>query len=678
MHRRSFNRYKDGLGFCCIIFFASLFLWNVQGCSTPNNTNSNTNNNSTAATPKPHIRPAGCHPMSKGLPEGSCLFPFPSSYYTVRDRGTLTGYRVAFPEKLPIADHGDKKIPLRTGFFNARDGFSPATPILVVFSQRVDANTLVKSTSIAKSVEPTSPVQLIEFGSGKRIPLFAEVDHNVTDDQPQVVIVRPMLRLSPKKRYAVVFLKSVKALGGKDLKAPAVYTKLSAGQAPSTPEEAALAVLVKETLKEIKAAGLKSEDVLLSWDFRTASDEAMLQEMVNMRDKMFKHVGNDGPTYKITTVQNFTVGQKKHLMRLIRGTMKVPTFLDKDVPGGVLLRDKDGKPKIRGLVDYRFQVHIPRCVKDRKTPVPVLVFGHGLFGSANGEMDSGYQRQLIDRLCMIQIGNNWIGLSEPDQGHIAVNVVTDFNNMPHLTDRLQQAHINAVAMIRMAIRRLQKEKALEVGGRNPLNSKEIYYLGISNGAIQGSALMSLTPDITRGVLNVGGGNWNMMISRSSNFFSLTTILKTFYTNPIERQLLMALIQTHFDIVDPITWAAYLSDVTRFGVPPKKLLIQEGIGDAQVPNIATRTWVRTMGLVGVGPLFEPVFGVKEEKGPFKGSAYIQYGPRPDPYPADVNLPPKNNRTHEAVRRVEASMKQMEAFLKPDGMIQQFCKGPCDPE
>lgn len=640
-------------------------------CSSPGDNNNN--------PPQALDKPTGCHPLSEGMAQGSCMLPFPSSYYLVPDDSTDSKFRVSFPAKLPVADHGDKQYPLDPTFFNKRDGFSPASPLLALFAKRVDPKTLVASGNIAESIKPSSPVQVIEFGTQKRVPLFAEVDRNVTDGDSQVVIIRPMVRLKPKTRYAVIFLNTVKAVDGGDPGVPDAYKRLAAGEAAKTPEEARVAPMLEETWEEAKKAGLDTQNILYAWDFRTGSDKPLLDEMIGMRDAMFKQVGDDGPEYTIRNIFNFTVQEKKNLMRMVQGIMKVPSFLDKDVPGGTLLRDDNGKPKIRGLGEFRFQVHIPRCVKDKKEPVPILIFGHGLFGSAKGEMDSGYQRQLINRLCMVQIGNDWIGLSEPDGGHVGVNVLSNFNNTNHITDRLQQAHVNAVAMIRMAIRRLIKEKALEVDGRNPIDGKEIYYLGISNGAIQGGTMMALSPDIEKGVLNVGAGNWSMMISRSSNFSALSTMLRTFHANPVERQVIMALVQVHFDIVDPLTYAPYvLSDPKRFGVPPKKLLIQEGIGDAQVPNIATRLWARTMGLVGVGPLFEKVFQIEEKPGPFDGSAYIQYGPKPDPYPADENVPPKNNRTHEAVRRAESCMKQMETFFKPDGKIQQFCEGSCDPD
>lgn len=686
---RTFLAKRLGMALLLTMGFAG---WAVVGCSAPvqNNSNTNSNQNTTNTNhtngntnsntniPQPPEKPAGCHPMAKDGPKGGCMLPFPSSYYLRKDSSSATGFRVAFPEKLPAADHGDTQYPLKTEFFNKRDGFSPATPILALFEKWVDAKTLVKSDDIAKSVKPDSPVQLIEFGSRKRIPLFAEVDHRAVSGQPQVVIVRPMVRLQPKARYAVVFMKSVKAEGGTELTAPAVYRKLAEGQAASTPEEAALAPLLQETWDELKATGLDRSQILLAWDFRTGSDEPLFQEMIDMRDRMFQEVGDKGPSYTIRNVFNFTEQEKKEVMRIIQGVMKVPSYMDKDIPGGVLLRDEQGKPKIRGLGEFRFQVHIPRCVAEKKTPVPLMVFGHGLFGSANGEMDSGYQRELIHRLCMVQIGHDWIGLSEADSGPVGANVLTNFNNMPQITDRLQQAHINAVAMIRMALRQLIKEKALEINGTVPIDGKEVYYLGISNGAIQGGTLMALTPDIERGILNVGAGNWSMMISRSSNFSALAVMMNTFYADPVEQQLLMALVQVYFDIVDPITYAPYvLTDTKRFGVPPKKLLIQEGIGDAQVPNIATRTWARTLNIPGVGPLFEPSFGIEEKPGPFADSAYIQYGPKPTPFPEDKNVPAKTNSTHEAVRRAESCIKQMEAFFKPEGKIQQFCQDTCDP-
>lgn len=629
--------------------------------------------------PKPHDKPTGCHPFAKD--KKSCILPYPSSYYLVPDTKTQTGYRVAYPEGvLPVALHNnDKKIPIRTDILNNNGGFSPATPILVLFPERVDPAQLVKSTQIAPSIDPKSSIQLIEFGTQKRIPYFAEVDKTVQAGESQVLFIRPMIRLQPKKRYAVVILKTLKAVGGGALTAPESFIRLASGKAPKTPAEAALQPGLQETLKEAQTAGLKKEEILLAWDFRTASDAPILDEMIAMRDQMLKQVGDKGPDYTITKKYDFDEKTKKNVMRIIQGTFKVPTFLTSDKPGADLHRDAQGKPAIKGMSDYSFQLHIPRCALQKNGPIPIMQFGHGLFGGAKGEMDSGYERGLINRLCMVQIGHDWIGLSKEDRGYVATSVIPDMNNMKRVVYRLQQAHINAIALTRLILKRLINDKALEVNGKSIIDGKEIYYLGISNGAIQGSGFMALSPDIRKGVLNVGGGPWSLMMSRSSNFQVLYSVMKVFYKNPIERQLLIAFAQVYFDIVDPLTFAPYLiRKPERFGVPKKQVIIQESIGDAQVPNVSTRVWARTMGVPALKTLFEPVFGLPVVEGPVDGSVYTQFGPKPTPFPKDENIPPKDNPAHEGARRAEGCMKQMETFFKPGGKIQHFCKDSCDPD
>ncbi len=508
--------------------------------------------------------------------------------------------------------------------------------------------------------------------------MFAEVDSNAEATESQVLIIRPMIRLLPNRRYAVVILKSVMAKDGTKLSAPPAYQKLVAGEAPDSPAMAALAPLVRETNKEIKDAGLAQTQVLFSWDFRTGSDKQLHSQLMGMRDEVLQRVGEDGPTYTITQTREITLKESPHLLRLIRGVMHIPSYLNNDTENAVMLYDKNGKPKLRGEGKFYFQVHIPRCVLERKEPVPVMMLGHGVFGSARSFMQSGSQLRLIQRLCVIEIAHDWLGLSSRDAGTASI-IATDFNQLLHLVERLQQAHINGIAMARMVIRRLRKEPKLQVNGKPVIDNKQLYYLGISNGAIQGGTLMALSPDIQRAVLNVGGGGWSFLMSRSSSFSPLTIIMKTYYPNVVDRQLLLALSQIHFDLVDPITYAPYLlKDSKRFGVPPKKILLQEGVGDANVSNLTTRLLARTLDLPGIQPLFEPVYGIRLKKPPFVGSGYAQYGPLFPPVPKNENKPAKPNKTHNAVNSYDSAIRQIGNFFHPDGKVTLPCKDTCNPD
>ncbi|MBK06426.1 MAG: hypothetical protein CL920_15465 [Deltaproteobacteria bacterium] len=619
---------------------------------------------------QPHERPTGCHPFSKGTED--CLLPFPSSYYQIKSTDSPTGYRLAFPSVFPRAEKNDAQAD--PALFNNRSGFSPIAPILALFTKRIDPTTLPGIHSIASSIQQDSGVQLIEFDTHKRIPLLAELDQHAKDEEAQTLIIRPMVRLQPETRYVVVILKSVKALDGSALQSPQAFVDMVAGKEPTTSALAALTQQYKEAAAQWKAAGINTQDVLLGWDFVTGSDHELHDRMVGMRKIVFDKIGTEGPTYTIKTFEEYTEAQHASLWRSVVGEMKVPSFLKKE--GGYIQNDEKGAPIYQQDESFHFRLHIPHCAKTSQTPLPIVIFGHGLFGSSE-EMVRSEQPKMIQRMCMVQIAHNWLGFSREDLGPFGQSLA-DINELAKYLTRGQQAHMNALAMIKMMKGRMRQEPKLQHNGKALIDGKQIFYLGISNGAIQGGTLMALTPDIKRAVLNVGGSVWSLMMSRSSNVALINTILTSFYPSPVERQLIFSLVQMFFDPIDPITYAPYLlKKAEQFGVPNKHILLQEGLGDAQVPNISTRTLARTMGLPGLTPLVEPVYGITTAPAPL-ASAYVQYGPYYPPKPTDANIPAQGNKTHGSVRKYPTAQDQIIHFLRSDGEIKQFCQGPCDPD
>jgi hypothetical protein len=105
---------------------------------------------------------------------------------------------------------------------------------------------------------------------------------------------------------------------------------------------------------------------------------------------------------------------------------------------------------------------------------------------------------------------------------------------------------------------------------------------------------------------------------------------------------------------------------------KRVLYQEGIGDAQVPNLATRAMARTMGIPLLNNPVQRVFGVVEAPAP-QGSAYVQFDVGQAPLPGADNVPPPDNDVHEAIRRLEAAKEQLQRFLQEDGRVEDTCGG-----
>jgi hypothetical protein len=253
-------------------------------------------------------------------------------------------------------------------------------------------------------------------------------------------------------------------------------------------------------------------------------------------------------------------------------------------------------------------------------------------------------------------------------------VLPDLNQFSLITDRLAQAHANFQVLARLAKNQLSRDPALSVNGRPAWGSSETYYWGASDGGIQGTTFLALSPEITRGVLNVPGSEWSLMLYRSSNFTLFTQILGETYSDKLDVQVLVAISQLLWDRTDPIEFAPHLLEPLP-GAGPKKALFQESYGDAQVPNVTTEIEMRTIGAQALGPLAHPVFGLTELTEPTSDLVFTQWDVRPSPIPQDVNTPPNNNSAHDAVRKLPAAIAQAKAFLAPSGKVVNTCPGAC---
>jgi hypothetical protein len=611
----------------------------------------------------------GCHPLAVG----DCLLPWPSSFYLQPDSSTATGYRVSLPASAMVRDQTGT--PMDPTYLNKMDGFSAAGTLVANLKTRLDAKQLPAYSDLTQSLDASSTVQLIDVKTGERVPLFAEVDNNAAPDEDQVLLIHPMIRLQPKSRYVVALQKLTDVNGKKVSNAP--FEALKAGTVTS----AALKALdYKDIFATLASAGLNKDDLTLAWDFVTASDELLLSHLPPMRDQALAAWAAI-PAASRYAIQTVNTPADDHLYMELLGTFTVPSFLaDNTVATATLNFDSDGKPALNGTQDFKLVVHVPNCAKTATKPLPFMIFGHGLFGDAEGEMGSGYEKELIDQLCMIQVGTDWIGLSSADIPNIAGMVISNFSHFDMPTDRLQQAQINFLVMARLAITNLKDDPNLTLNGVPISDGSEIYYFGCSQGGIEGGTFIGLSPDVSRAALNVPGGEYSLMLTRSADFNSLKKLLNITYPAQRDQVVLLAQSQSYWDWSDPITFAPYSLTAPLPGpdgnpLPQRHILMQEGINDTQVPNVATRTVVRTLGLPLEKTPVQMVYGVDVKAGPLD-SAYTQW----DVHGVDAsngNTPPAmDNGVHGSVRKLPAVMAQLQAFLTPTGQITDACGGiPC---
>jgi hypothetical protein len=361
------------------------------------------------------------------------------------------------------------------------------------------------------------------------------------------------------------------------------------------------------------------------------------------------------------------------------GTFQAPSF-ETGADPSPLNYDANHTPIIGAPASWRFVAVVPKCVETAPGPVPLLMLGHGLFGTAWGELSDDDKGGLMQTLCMVAVGTNWVGLSggttrvgqpphEPTDFLLMAQVLTDPNQFDLITGRLQQAHVNFQVLTRLAMGALAADASLVVNGHAAYDPSQVYYWGASNGGIQGATFLSLSNVVNRGVLNVPGADWTLLMWRSYDFTPAFIVLQASVPDPLDEQLLMSMTQTMFDKTDPIEFAPHLNG------EGKQVLFQESEGDAEVTNLATRTEMRSIGVQPLSPLLQPDYGLTPVEGPLTGLVYAQWSVDPMPLPPFADSPAGNNTAHDTMRWVPEVLEQTKQFLQPGGMVVNTCTGPC---
>lgn len=612
-----------------------------------------------------------CNPLGY---DDACLLPFPSAYY---QGDTLALPQAALPVSLGRLSRGGERSPLDPAAWNRIDGFSPSGALLAYFPERIDPRTLVPPAELARSVTPMASTAIVDMTTGERVAHFSEVDATATEGQPQVVIIRPAQRLQPGRRYAVAITRAARTVGGGSPTVSPGFRAILAGSTAGDPRLARAAGRYTDIFAALGRAGIQRTELLLAWDFTTASERFLTGPVVAMRDRALTTVGPRGAGFTVTQVEE---NYNANILRRISGSFQVPLFLTAaDADDGRIAREADGSPRIVRMQNVPFVAMIPRSAMTRG-PLPLMLFGHGLFGSGAGELgtaaatDNYMQRFLNDR-GFIAVATDWTGLSASDNATAGL-AVSDFNYLPTLTDRLQQALVNAMVLFRTARGQFAENMAFAVGGRSVLDAGRAYYYGISLGGIMGTSFLGYSPDCERGVVNVAGGNWGLLLQRSSNFRGFEFAFRD-YEGRVDRQVLLVLAQSLFDTTDPINVAPHLLRDRLPGVPEKRVLYQYGVGDAQVNNLASDTVVRSMQLPVLLPSPLTPFGIPTTMGP-ADSALTIFDERPMPAPPGTNEPAMPNSTHGSIRDLTAAKEQITRFLRPDGRVEHTCDGPCDPQ
>jgi hypothetical protein len=596
------------------------------------------------------------------------MMPWPSSAYLVEDAATVTGYRVDIPfEAMPTNADGITVDPAPWSDF---DGFAVAGPILAAFETGVSADRLPTHAAPAESLAADASVVVLNVQTGDRVLLFAEPDMNADHPEERALVIRPLERMQPATRYAVAIRKSVKAADGSALPIAPAFAALVAGDEFDHPMMEKLAPRYDDIFTALEADGIPRDDLVLAWDFVTASDEMLTDDLLVMRGAALPEMGTDGANLTFT-VEEIPHNAPERVYKLYTGTYDVPTFLtDGERDLSVIQRGADRKPELVGMGTANYSAVIPACVETAELPVPVVIFGHGLFGNAQDYIDDRFLQEVAQDNCAIIIGGDWIGLTNRQLVAVAY-AMNDLNRGMGITEKLAQAVINFIALSKITRGPFRESDAFKVNGVEIIDPSRIYYYGASLGGIMGTVYMSYDPDVLQGVIGVPGGPWALLFERSLAWPPLRVAMKGAYTlSPWDYQLNLSLMGMAFEKVDPMTTARNVIADPLPNTPPKQIMMYAAIGDTLVNNPASWALARTLDLPVCSPSVMMPFGLVEEQ-TTAPSALTIYDEGVGPLPPLTNVAPdEDNGTHGDVNERAAVQRQVTRFVN-EGVVGQEC-------
>ena len=230
----------------------------------------------------------------------NCLFPFPSSAFTVDDASMDSGKRVNLNrESMPANKQGVRVDPTE---WNRNDGFSPSQMIITqVPGLDLEQTGVPPITDLEQSLAPDSPVLVIRASTGEPHLIFAELDANTDDPQEQTFLIRPMAQFERGERY-IVALRNMRDASGDFIAAPEVFAALRDG-IPTTNEAIEARRPQMEDIFSILAdAGVAREELYLAWDFNVASVRNITERILHIRDEAFAALGNAAPEFSVDKV----------------------------------------------------------------------------------------------------------------------------------------------------------------------------------------------------------------------------------------------------------------------------------------------------------------------------------------------------------------------------------------
>ena len=520
-----------------------------------------------------------------------CLLPFPSSAFLDADSLTETGYRMRIDGKA-IPDSASAPSE-DFHMLNSKDGHSPSTQIFTSFTSIPNISGMASKESIPQSINPNHNSVLLNMDTGELVEHWLEISSRTQEDESTLVHVRSIRGLEHNTQYAVAF-RDLSDSNGVEIEPFAGFKALRDGLPTDNQQIEDSRAGFEVMFAELLEIDFQRHNLTSAWWFHTASSQSITEDIISMRNDAMLRLGEGGIGCNVTSVEE-NYGGDNTTFRMISGTITTPHYLESDYPPTAMVRDENGLPKFNFLNEVVFTMSIPLSAVDNPNPVPLVVLGHGFLGDGKG-MVSGF-RTWANTSGVATIGTDFKGWSSDGDFDAVTFGLMNVNFLHHQSERLQQSVINHLAMIRTISGACSDIQELYHNGSNLVDTSKMDYMGVSLGGIRGPSMLSLIPELDRGVLWVAGSSFSFIAERSTQYTQFEQLFSSSlaYESTMDRSILLALMQSMWDTTEPETYLPYRDGGLEGELHPYEILYLVSINDAQVTTLSADRAARTSGI-----------------------------------------------------------------------------------
>ena len=607
-----------------------------------------------------------------------CMMPFPSGAFLSVDSSEITGYSLNISgEAIPDTSSAQSGNML---ILDRLDGFSPSTQIFTTFESTPEIDGMATQFNISPSVESGHSSILLNMDTGEKVHHWIELDARSQEGEPTILFLRTIEGLDHNAAYAVAFRSLVDENGLEILPSDGFRALRDSINTSSDGIEEQRSDY-ESLFTNLQASGFNRSELQAAWWFHTASTESILEDLLIMRDDAEMRLGESGIGCSITEVQE-DFAQDGTSLRLIRGTVTTPHYMETQFARSPLMRDSGGSPEFVQNREIDFTMLIPKSLAENNESGPLTVFGHGLFGDGDSYAING--RELANEYKTVVIATDFKGWSSDGDYDALTFALVDIKEFQYQQERQMQAVINHISMVRTITGVCSDIDEFKHNGTNMFDKDTVNYIGISLGGLRGPSLLALVPELEWGVLWVGGTSFTHQVERSTHYGSKENpsefyqLLSSDLSLPsrMDRAIAIALLQSIWDSTDGETYLPFRE--TGFGdeLEPFDMFYLTSMMDAQVTTLSADRAVRTGNVPVVnGSAYHP-FGVQVVDGPINGSSSAYFdGNFPSLPTGNTNGPMwHHSLAHNLVLEVPEAKMMAYGYLLT-GVLVDYCDPEC---